>query len=188
MIKTKDCPVPILQNEWEFDTFLSLYSTKAPETIVEIGSFFGGTLWSWIKANKKLKKLTSVDYLIGPSDGRYDEMLKARSNWPAWTKDLEFYEILGDSHSSKTIKKVLEKNERETVDMLFIDGDHTMDGVLADFVNYGSVVKPGGWIVFHDSVGIPDVKKALEAIKSMNHYHSIEIYEKGGWGLTILER
>jgi predicted O-methyltransferase YrrM len=36
------------------------------------------------------------------------------------------------------------------VDFLFIDGDHTYEGVKADFEMYSGLVRPGGLIVFHD--------------------------------------
>jgi len=34
--------------------------------------------------------------------------------------------------------------------LLFIDGDHSYDGVRADFENYAPLVRPGGLIAFHD--------------------------------------
>ena len=36
------------------------------------------------------------------------------------------------------------------MDFLFIDGDHTYEGVKADFNMYSELVRPGGLIVFHD--------------------------------------
>ena len=36
------------------------------------------------------------------------------------------------------------------VDLLFIDGDHYLKGVKADWDNWHSLVKPGGHIIFHD--------------------------------------
>jgi predicted O-methyltransferase YrrM len=39
---------------------------------------------------------------------------------------------------------------RGSVDLLFLDGDHSYDGVRADFENYTPLVKPGGLIAFHD--------------------------------------
>ncbi|MEO8732948.1 MAG: class I SAM-dependent methyltransferase, partial [Flavobacteriales bacterium] len=37
-------------------------------------------------------------------------------------------------------------------DYLFIDGDHTYEGVKADYERYRPLVRPGGKIVFHDVV------------------------------------
>ena len=38
----------------------------------------------------------------------------------------------------------------EKLDFLFIDGDHSYDGVKADFEMYAPMVRPGGLIAFHD--------------------------------------
>ncbi len=36
------------------------------------------------------------------------------------------------------------------LDFLFIDGDHTLEGVRSDYEMYSPLVKPGGTIIFHD--------------------------------------
>jgi hypothetical protein len=55
----------------------------------------------------------------------------------------------------------------DKIDILFIDGDHSLDGVLNDFNLYKDLVNVGGYIVFddyYDDVHSPDVKKALDEI------------------------
>lgn len=42
-------------------------------------------------------------------------------------------------------------------DIVFIDGDHTREGVRADLWNYGSAVRPGGMILCHDIFGRSDL-------------------------------
>ncbi|MEN3280401.1 MAG: 1-O-methyltransferase [Solirubrobacteraceae bacterium] len=37
------------------------------------------------------------------------------------------------------------------VDLVFIDGDHSEDGVRADWEGWNGVVEPGGAVVFHDA-------------------------------------
>jgi len=36
------------------------------------------------------------------------------------------------------------------LDLLFIDGDHTLDGVQNDYVRYSKYVRKGGYIIFDD--------------------------------------
>lgn len=36
------------------------------------------------------------------------------------------------------------------IQVLFIDGDHSYEGVKADWDNFSPFVKEGGWILFHD--------------------------------------
>ena len=49
-------------------------------------------------------------------------------------------------------------------DVLIIDGDHSYAGVKADFVNYLSAVKRGGYIIFDDynAPEWPDVKEFVD--------------------------
>jgi hypothetical protein len=38
----------------------------------------------------------------------------------------------------------------ERIDLLFIDGDHSIEGCLFDYENYAPKIPPGGYIAFHD--------------------------------------
>jgi hypothetical protein len=55
-----------------------------------------------------------------------------------------------DSHSENAPKAAQSFIEGEQFDFLFIDGDHTYEGVKSDFEMYSPLVKPGGVIAFHD--------------------------------------
>jgi len=44
----------------------------------------------------------------------------------------------------------------EKLDILYIDGDHSYEGVKADFERHAKMVKPGGCIFLHDPVIWPD--------------------------------
>lgn len=57
-----------------------------------------------------------------------------------------------DSHQSQTLKKVKEYLNGEKIDFLFIDGDHTYEGVKKDFEMYAPLVREEGVIAFHDIV------------------------------------
>lgn len=69
----------------------------------------------------------------------------------------------------------------EPIDLLFIDGDHSLQGVIADFEVYSPLVREGGIIVFddyYDKEYSPEVKlgvdQIVEKIKS-GHYTGFEI-------------
>lgn len=54
-----------------------------------------------------------------------------------------------------------------STDILFIDGDHSAAGVVADFRNFLPFVARGGWIVFDDYLDVahsPEVKPAVDGI------------------------
>jgi cephalosporin hydroxylase len=50
-------------------------------------------------------------------------------------------------------------------DVMIIDGDHSLPGVKADFVNYLPCVKRGGYIIF-DDYGSPDWPAVQEFVDS----------------------
>jgi predicted O-methyltransferase YrrM len=86
------------------------------------------------------------------------------------------------------------------VDFLFIDGDHSYEGVKKDFEMYSPLVKKGGIIVFHDIVpdyytryGIKTGSWAGEVYKFWNEikekYENLEIVkdrEQNGFGIGVL--
>lgn len=70
------------------------------------------------------------------------------------------------------------------IDVLFIDGDHSFDGVTADIRAWVPHVKPGGLLLFHDS-DLPDVRRGINACMDLlrpageRKAWSIQVYWKG---------
>ena len=52
--------------------------------------------------------------------------------------------ILGDAN------EIVKTFDNESIDTLFIDGDHTFFGCMKDFIAWYPKVKKGGSIIFHD--------------------------------------
>lgn len=195
------CPVPILQEPWEFERLMEIYKAHAPRKVLEIGSFYGGTLWYWVQpyfapgcfqddsgpVPFPSKVIVSVDYPIGPADGRYEEMIRCRSLWPEWMKCVQFHDIQGDSHNPVTVQWARSIFPQNDVDFLFIDGDHSYAGVKADYENYAPLVRPGGLIVLHDVYGLPEVKQFWKELKQTERTQTI-IGQPGGWGIGIIEK
>jgi predicted O-methyltransferase YrrM len=182
-----DCPVPILQNEWEWQQFLSIYQDFQPANILEIGSFYGGSLWYYMNANNpKLKQIMSIDLPVPPSDGRYGEMLKCRTNWPTWSeqRNVPIYDVQGNSQGTQALSSAKAIFGNDPIDMLFIDGDHSYEGVRQDYINYSPLVRPGGMIVLHDCYGIEPVQRFWKELR--NHNQCIEISTGDGWGIGLL--
>ena len=59
--------------------------------------------------------------------------------------------IRGDSHSEEVAAKV--RDITQSLDVLFIDGDHTYEGVKHDFLSYSPLVRTGGIVALHDIAG-----------------------------------
>ena len=54
-------------------------------------------------------------------------------------------------------------NDFRSIRLLFIDGDHSLEGVSEDVKNFATQVNPGGFIVFDDyHTGAPGVLQAVE--------------------------
>ncbi|MEM2105965.1 MAG: class I SAM-dependent methyltransferase [Candidatus Bathyarchaeia archaeon] len=91
--------------------------------------------------------------------------------------------LRADSHDPKTFEEVRGILGDMPLDFLFIDGDHTYEGVKKDFEMYSPLVRKGGIVAFHDIVEHPpetgcevskfwnEIKqsyKRLEIVKSWN--------------------
>jgi predicted O-methyltransferase YrrM len=124
----------------EFATLIRLVSEREPKVVVEIGTAQGGTYWAWCRVAASTAHLVSIDL---PGNDEWDARVRS---YPRPTQNQTV--IRADSHDPRTIRSL--DGLRASVDLLFIDGDHSYDGVRADFENYAPLVRPGGLIAFHD--------------------------------------
>lgn len=92
----------------------------------------------------------------------------------------DFYLIEGDSRDEKIIDHVAGIGP---FDFIFIDGDHTFEGVKADWENYHGMVRPGGAVGFHDTSRTGDgwmskveVRPFLETLWTSNSYKCSEFW------------
>lgn len=137
------------QNQEEIGRLYDLVCALQPAAVLEIGTARGGTLYLWAKAATPGATIVSIDLPGGRFGGAY----------PAWR--VPFYRgfagprqsihlLREDSHRTAAVEQVKGVLQGKALEFLFIDGDHTYEGVRADFLNYGPLVKPGGMIAFHD--------------------------------------
>ena len=128
---------------------LDAVSAERPRRLLEIGTAGGGTLFLLAFAADPDATIVSVDLHHGEFGGGY----------PAWKIPLyhgfvrrtqRLHLIRGDSHAPETLARTHAALRGEQLDFLLIDGDHTYDGVRADFFDYAPLVRPGGLIAFHD--------------------------------------
>jgi predicted O-methyltransferase YrrM len=74
--------------------------------------------------------------------------------------------VIGNSHRTKTFEQV--KGE---YDVLFIDGDHSYEGITLDYLTYSKLVRQGGIIALHDCICDIEgfgIKKFVEDLKVGN--------------------
>ena len=126
---------------------------------LEIGTFAGGSA-SLVSTNSKVKNVYSID-LGSP----INKEIPIRNVNKFKNKQCSYEYFQGSSFDENLISLV--KKTVKSVDILFIDGDHSYEGVLNDFKNFSDLVKPGGYIVFDDymdNIYSPKVKGAVDYI------------------------
>lgn len=104
--------------------------------VVEIGCDAGGVLWAFREAGAG--QIIGVDLPGGPySSGRR-------------LVDHGAAIVEGDSHEPRTLALLVKILDGRPVDLLFIDADHTYEGVKVDYEMYAPLVRPGGLVALHD--------------------------------------
>jgi predicted O-methyltransferase YrrM len=162
------------------------------QTACEIGAAGGGTTFLLSRVARADALIVSIDRNVPPGLARAAE-LWARPGQVAVT-------MSGNSQSEKTVRDVQALLGRRKLDLLFIDGDHSYEGVSRDYLLYRELVRPGGLIAFHDIV--PDhltrfgqVTKARAGGVSrlwqeLRHAHRFEEYiedpQQDGYGIGLL--
>jgi len=153
----------------EITQLVKILKERKPVSIIEIGTYTGGSLFLFSSAAAPDAKITSVDLPQGEFGGGYPEWLAPFYGSFA-TEKQEVHLIRGDSHKDEILKKVKGVLGGRKVDFLFIDGDHTYKGVKRDFEACRKLVCRGGIIALHDIVVHPpetkcDVARFWEEVK-----------------------
>jgi cephalosporin hydroxylase len=162
-----------------------------PSTILEIGTAKGATLLGWCRIASK--KVVSVDLPGGIHGGGYPAIKQALyKDFVADRPGISLHMIQADSHDPATRRKAEEALNGDLIDVLFIDGDHSYQGVKADFDLWSPLVRPGGHVIFHDilphkHVAHCEVDKLWAELKTKYpHKELIGDTEQGWAGIGIL--
>ena len=166
---------------------------RCPARALEIGTARGGTLFFLTRLASPHATIVSVDLPGGKFVGNYN--YTARRKWIYQhfaRRQQQLVAIQGDSHSTETLQMVKSALEHQSLDYLFIDGDHTYEGVKKDFEMYSALVRKGGLIALHDIVEGPPhavggVPQFWREVKSQyRHREIIDDPLQGGFGIGIL--
>lgn len=133
-----------LQMRSEILALANAVAELKPRIILEIGTARGGTLLIWSSLTSE--KVVSCDLVHREPQKALLEALPP----PGSTCKVKL--LTGNSHATEFKQRVAAELAGEKVDFLFIDGDHTVEGVRADYEDYREFVRPGGIIAFHDIV------------------------------------
>lgn len=133
-----------LQKRTEILALAQAVAALKPRLILEIGTARGGTLLIW--SSLASEKVITCDLVHREPQKALFEALPPRGS------NCQVKLLTGNSHAAEFKQRVAVELGGQKADFLFIDGDHTVEGVKADYEDYREFVRPGGIIAFHDIV------------------------------------
>lgn len=181
--------IGITQEPDEIRWLFELVRDHKPQTVLEIGLDEGGTLFLWTRAAPPDAHLIAIDT-------RPPGRLGLRSPFPlvrrSFARDAQHIDLVmgADSHAPSTFELVQELLGPRKLDLLFVDGDHSRDGVWKDFRMYCPLVRPGGLIAFHDvsKQTSPDTEGTARFWQEFAADHETEEFVAGrtpGFGIGV---
>jgi len=168
-----------------------LVKAQRPKTVLEIGSAKGGTLFVWCQMADPQATVVSIDLPGGAFGGGYEGdripiMRRLKQN------QQRLHLLRADSHRYETRHQVEEILKNGKIEFLFIDGDHSYEGVKQDFEMYSPLVRSGGIIGFHDIVEAPlatggEVSRFWNEIRPrFRHRELVADRTHAGYGIGLL--
>jgi predicted O-methyltransferase YrrM len=133
-----------MQYRWEITELAKLVQSMKPRVVLEVGTAHGGTLFVFSRFAAHDATIISIDQPVG---------------YPKWREPLykefagpgqQIHLIRADSHEEEAVLALSNILNGRKIDFLFIDADHSYDGVKRDYELYSPFVREGGVMAFHD--------------------------------------
>jgi len=181
----------IVQLRAEALRLLRLIEGLRPRAVLEIGTLHGGSLLLWARAAAPNATLISVDLPPWEADDPA-EYAKRSAIERVGSGRQRVQTVRGDSHDPSVRQQARQLLKGTAVDVLFLDGDHSYDGVARDFRDYVDLVRPGGMVALHDihphSRGWGgDVPRFWKEIRERHrHIEIIADPHQDGYGIGVL--
>lgn len=175
----------------EITELLKITGELRPRTLLEIGTARGGTLFLFAGVADPEALIISIDLPEGLFGGGYPEWRIPL--YKSFERGKQRIVLLRrDSHDPETLREVEGILAGRKLDFLFVDGDHSYEGVRRDFEMYSPLVRKGGIIAFHDIVpgppgnvgGVP--RFWSEVKKDYKHLEIVKDWRQGGYGIGVL--
>ena len=179
-----------LQVRSELIGLTQLMADIRPERALEIGTCGGGTLFLLCKQAAARATIISIDL---PRDrfgfGYSTVRIPLYKRFAGENQNLHL--LRADSHSADTLACVKNILQEKPLDYLFIDGDHSYEGVRKDFEMYAPLVKRAGTVAFHDVVPHPlgwseGVPRFWQEMKGQYPSREIVTSQTNGYGIGII--
>ena len=170
-----------VQIESEISDLFNIVKNLNPKVICEIGTDRGGTLYLWSKAIQPDGLIISIDL-----PRTYRKPLN-RFFCSSFFETQRIHFLRENSQSAEcqmSVQKIL--NGRK-IDFLFIDADHSYEGVKKDFKLYSDFVRKPGLVAFHDILDECGVDKFWSEVRPYyKHMEIVEDYKQRCAGIGVL--
>ena len=175
----------VCMSDWlHFLLSLKIYYKNDIKTYLEIGTLWGGSISAILYCDNLFNFSTNNYYCVDLFSGYYNSNVSkgdfnntsinideknhldfCKKNVEVFNKNKKHINFIKRSSYSKEVINSI-KSYNPLIDFLFIDGDHSYDGVLNDFNSYKQFLNNGAIVVFDNYGGKawPDVKKAIDNI------------------------
>ena len=170
----------------EIQSLLLIIQKLKVNTMLEIGTWNGGTLFLFARMANSNAKIISLDMPGGEFGGGYEKFkIPFFTNFAQ--ENQKIYLIRASSHLASSLLKVKNTLEDRKLDFLFIDGDHSYNGVKKDFEMYSPLVRKDSLIAFHDILKNPietrcEVYSFWNEIKETYNYQELVNDPRQNWG------
>jgi predicted O-methyltransferase YrrM len=186
--------LPPLQVRSEITALVERVSSLAPQTLLQIGTATGGTLFLLTRFASPDAVVVTVDLPHGPLGRGYTGWMEDLYN--SFARDRQRVElVLGDSHGQAIHRRTARALGGRELDFLFIDGDHSYEGVSRDWEMYSPLVRSGGHVAFHDIVPGPldrvgGVPRFWREVKGQGSQATefVESWDQGRCGIGLLRK
>ncbi len=178
------------QEKDEIVEVLRIIEKNPPKNVMEIGTANGGTLFLLTRMAAPDAHILSVDLPGGKFGGGYPDWKEPV--YRSFAKKNQTVNLIrANSHDKETFAKVSGYLKSKKVDFMFIDGDHTYDGVKEDFNTYKEFLADNALVMFHDIAPHPNpiygVDKFWKEIKQQfESKEFVKDWYEGGRGLGLL--
>jgi predicted O-methyltransferase YrrM len=176
----------------ELAPFLAMVLRGEPSVVVEIGTHVGGVFWAFCQASEDRATIMCIDLPGGPFGAFQGAAAIPRlRTYGKETQELKF--LLGDSHSESIYDEVTGYLDGRAIDVLFIDGDHSYDGVKRDYETFEPLVARGGLVAFHDIVPGPEenvggVPRFWSEVRQEGSNEFVQDWAQGRCGIGVVQK
>jgi predicted O-methyltransferase YrrM len=164
---------------------------QSPKRILEIGTGRGGSTYFLTKLGGKGSLIVTVD-----ADPRAKEAVALFGKH----RRQKVHSVIGSSHDPATVERVASILGGKPVDLLYIDGDHSYDGVKKDFDLYKKFCGPESIVCFHDIIADYGATKGIQTdiqtgevykfwgeLKTQHrHLEIVESFDQNGFGIGVI--